>query len=250
MSSEVFRESHPLLMMFSSQSPAYGWLMLAGICFSLIFWSRLARRDSRLLLIYLGALGGAFFGAKLVYLASEGWLRWHDQNRWVQLATGKTVIGGLLGGYAGVEIVKRLVDYSSATGDWFALITPITIMPGRIGCWFHGCCRGVPCAESWYTLQDADGVARWPSVQMEILFNLTALGGILYLRKQHLLPAQHFHIYLIAYGIFRFFHEFLREEPRLFGPITGYQVAALAVAALGVAGFAKRQRGLPKMVTV
>jgi len=164
--------------MFASlyQSPVYGWLMLAGICVSLLFWSRLARRDSRLLLIYLGALGGAFFGAKLVYLASEGWLHWNDQNRWLQLATGKSVIGGLLGGYAGVEIAKRLLAYRSATGDWFALITPISIIIGRIGCWFHGCCQGIRCDASWYTLQDADGVARWPSVPVRMVVPSSVLS--------------------------------------------------------------------------
>ncbi|MGH7953249.1 MAG: hypothetical protein ACREFE_15215 [Limisphaerales bacterium] len=38
------------------QNTAYGWLMLAGIFVSIIFWSRLARRDERLVLIYVAAL--------------------------------------------------------------------------------------------------------------------------------------------------------------------------------------------------
>jgi len=235
------------MLALTNQSTIYGWLMLAGICLSVLFWSRLAKRNSRLLVVYFGALGGAFFGAKVVYLLSEGWMHWHDPNRWLQLATGKTITGGLLGGYAGVEIAKRLVGYESATGDWFALITPVTIILGRIGCWFHGCCRGIACAESWYTLRDVDGIARWPSVPTEILFNLIMLVAVLLLRKQRLFPGQHFHLYLIGYGLFRFFHEFMREEPRLFGSITGYQLAALALGALGCVGFIKRQKGLPRL---
>ena len=47
---------------------------------------------------------------------------------------------------------------------------------------------------------------------------------------------------------FRFFHEFMREEPHLIGFITGYQVAALAVAALGIAGFVKRQKKMSSIV--
>ena len=73
-------------------SSAYGWLMLAGIFVSIIFWSRLAKRDSRLVFIYLAALAGAFLGAKLVYLGAEGWLHWHDQDRWMQFATGKSIV--------------------------------------------------------------------------------------------------------------------------------------------------------------
>ena len=80
-------------------STSYGWLMLLGIGISLFFWTRLARRDHRLLLIYLAALLGAFLGAKLVYLAAEGWLHWHDPSRWVVLATGKSITGALLGGW-------------------------------------------------------------------------------------------------------------------------------------------------------
>jgi phosphatidylglycerol:prolipoprotein diacylglycerol transferase len=232
----------------SFRASAYGWLMLAGICLGVLFWWRLAKRDSRLLVIYFGALGGAFFGAKVVYLLSEGWMHWHDQNRWIELATGKTITGGLLGGYAGVELAKYFLGYTSATGDWFAVITPISIVLGRVGCWFHGCCRGIACTPTWYSVRDADGVSRWPSVPMEILFNLVALIAILFLRKQRLYRGQHFHLYLIAYGVFRFIHEFMREEPHLIGPITGYQLAALAVAVLGIAGFVKRQKEMARTV--
>jgi prolipoprotein diacylglyceryltransferase len=44
----------------------------------------------------------------------------------------------------------------------------------------------------------------------------------------------------MAYGLFRLAHEFLRETPRMFGPLSGYQIASLAVFGLGLGGFAKR----------
>src|SRR5438552_919482 len=151
------------------KSTAYGWLMLAGIFVSIALWSRVARRDARLVLIYVAALAGAFLGAKLVYLGAEGWLHWHDANRWLVLATGKTILGGLLGGYAAVELAKLLAGYSQPTGDWFALIAPAGIILGRIGCWLHGCCQGVECSPAWFTLEDASGLPRWPAVPVEIL---------------------------------------------------------------------------------
>jgi phosphatidylglycerol---prolipoprotein diacylglyceryl transferase len=223
-------------------SSAYGCLILLSIGVSLVLWWRLARRDQRLILIYLGALAGAFLGAKLVYLAAEGWLYWRDPNRWMILATGKSITGALLGGYAGVEFAKRSLGYRNPTGDWFAIIAPISIMIGRVGCVLHGCCLGRPCDASWYTVRDAGGLARWPSAQAEFLFNAVALSAILLLRRWRLLPGQHFHIYLAAYGIFRFCHEFLRASPVILGPFSGYHLAALAVAALGGAGFYYRRR--------
>src|SRR5438309_11588112 len=103
----------------------YGLLMLAAIVVSICFWSRLARRDERLVWIYIGALIGAFVGAKAIYFLAEGWMDLGRADFWQRFATGKTIVGGLLGGYAGVEIAKRRVSYSGATGDWFALIAPI-----------------------------------------------------------------------------------------------------------------------------
>jgi phosphatidylglycerol---prolipoprotein diacylglyceryl transferase len=229
-------------MMSIAHFSAYGWLMLAGILVSLALWSRVVKHDSRLVLIYIAALAGAFLGAKLVYLGAEGWLHWHDENRWLVLATGKSITGALLGGYAGVEIGKRLLGYTGITGDWFALIAPIGIMLGRVGCMMHGCCLGRVCEANWFTIQDAHGIARWPASQVEFLFNAFALAGILLLRWRKLFPGQHFHLYLMAYGTFRFLHEFLRDTPPLFGPISGYQIASLAVVGLGLAGFIMRQR--------
>lgn len=211
--------------------------MLAGILVSIALWSRVAKRDERLVLIYIAALAGAFLGAKLVYLAAEGWLHWHDENRWVILATGKSITGALLGGYAAVELAKRLTGYRAATGDWFAIIAPVGIMLGRIGCVLHGCCLGNACAASWFTVSDAHGVARWPAAQVEFVFNILALLAILALRARRLMPTQHFHLYLMAYGVFRFAHEFLRDTPRILGPVTGYQITALVVAGLGMVGF-------------
>jgi len=248
-------------------STAYGWLMLAGIFTSIFLWSRLIRRDDRLVLVYVAALTGAFLGAKLVYLGAEGWLHWRDPNRWVILATGKSITGALLGGYAAVEIAKRLLKYNGVTGDWFAIIVPAGVMIGRIGCMINGCCLGRACDASWFTINDVHGVARWPSSQMEFIFNAVMLGVILFMRgrvgsplpavvqptaggahgvtrhtNNYLLASQHFHIYLMAYGIFRFFHEFLRDTPQIVGPISGYQIAALGIFFLGAVGFVRRRQ--------
>ncbi len=226
----------------SVPSSIYQLTMLVGIAVSIAFWSRLARRDERLLVIYVAALVSAFLGAKLVYLAAEGWMFWDAPDRWMIWATGKTILGALLGGYAGVEVAKKLTGYAQATGDWFAVITPVGIVLGRVGCLLHGCCLGKVCAPAWWTIIDAHGVARWPAVPVEIGFNLLVMIVFLTLRRRHLLTGQHFHLYLIGYGAFRFAHEFLRATPRIGGGLSGYQLAALACAALGAWRFAVRAR--------
>src|SRR5262249_9674142 len=111
-----------------------------------------------------------------------------------------------------------------------------------VGCILHGCCLGRACDAAWFTVRDAAGVARWPAAQVELLFNVLALGVMLVLRWKKILPGQRFHLYLIAYGLFRFGHEFLRDTPSTLGPFTGYQMAALALTALGTVGFILRRR--------
>jgi phosphatidylglycerol:prolipoprotein diacylglycerol transferase len=230
----------------TKEASAYGWLMLAGIGVTVWLWIRLARRDSRLLAIYVGGLLGAFLGAKLLYLAIDGWRFVGQPDAWLQLATGKTILGALIGGYLAVELIKRAVGYTDLTGDWFALVAPLGITLGRVGCLVHGCCHGRACAPAWYTLRDAAGVDRWPAVPVEILFNLAMLALFLALRRWRKLVGQHFHLYLVAYGMFRFLHEFLRNEHRLLSPWTGYQLAALGVAGFGAVAFLRRQR-TPRM---
>jgi phosphatidylglycerol:prolipoprotein diacylglycerol transferase len=228
----------------NAPSSSYGWLMLAGIAVSALFWSRLARRDDRLLLVYVAALIGAFLGAKVAYLIAEGWRDVGQPDVWLRLATGKSILGALPGGYAGVELAKRWVGYRGVTGDWFAIIAPVGITLGRIGCWLHGCCLGRACEAAWFTQRDAAGTARWPAVPVEIVFNLAMLACFFVLRQQRRLTGQHFHIYLIAYGLFRFAHEFLRDTPRVAGFVSGYQLIALSLAAFGAWAFRRRAAGL------
>ena len=77
------------------------------------------------------------------------------------------------------------------------------------------------------------------------IFNALALGVVVWLRWRKLLPGQHFHLYLIAYGSFRFLHEFWRETPAIVGPLTGYQIASVLLVLLGAVRFVGRQRQLP-----
>src|SRR5947209_708671 len=71
------------------------------------------------------------------------------------------------------------------------------------------------------------------------------LGGYIFveLRRAGLLRGQHFHLYLIGYGLFRFAHEFVRATPKIGGPFSGYHFAALIVAGFGAICFWRRQNG-------
>ena len=221
----------------------YAILMVAAIAVSAIYWFRRSKHDPLLLVVYIGALGGAFIGAKLAYIFAEIWFDWERPDFWLRLATGKSILGGLLCGYAGVEIMKRLVGHSQSTGDAFAIILPVGLILGRVGCWLHGCCLGKPVADSFMlTLRDRAGGTRWPAVQVEMAFLLVMLAMILFWNWQGRFRDRLFFIFLTAYGLFRFAHEWLRDTPKWGGMISGYQVIALAMAAIGAVMFTRRGR--------
>jgi phosphatidylglycerol:prolipoprotein diacylglycerol transferase len=220
----------------------YRWTMLAAIVLSATWWFFRSKRDPGLLPIYIGALGGAFLGAKLAYLFAEGWRDWPTADRWLRFATGKSVLGGLLGGYAGVEAMKWLTGYRRTTGDLFALIAPLGIALGRVGCCLQGCCQGRPSTLRLLAAQDAYGVARWPSAQIELVFQLAVFAVLFALRKHPHFLGRLFFLYLAVYGAFRFMHEWMRDTPALGAGLSGYQFMALAMTALGAVMFVRRGR--------
>lgn len=210
-------------------SLAYALAMSGAILLGAFYWHRRSRGQPALLVVYIGALVGAFAGAKVAYLLAEGWLDWARDDRWIRLATGKSVLGGLLGGYAGVELAKKLVGHKSSTGDAFALVLPFGLALGRVGCWFHGCCLG----KSGYAGVFAVRGDRWPAPLVEGVFQLVMLVVIGVLHRRGMLRDRLIFVFFIAYGLFRFAHEFMRDTPPIAWGLSGYQFIALLLAAVG-----------------
>ncbi len=210
-------------------SPIYALMLLTGIAWGAVYWFRESKKDSRVAFIYAIGLLGAFVGAKLAFLFAEGWLHFHDPNRWLVWLSGKSIMGALPGGWIAVELAKKSLGYRETTGDRFAMLLPVPLILGRIGCLNAGCCGGVVCA-----------FGTWPSVKVEIGFQVVALAVLFLLRRNKWQTGQHFHLFLIAYGLFRFFHEFMRATPKPFFGISGYQWIALGTAV--AAGIAYKQR--------
>lgn len=215
-------------------SPIYTAAIIAGIAVGAVGWWRLSKSDDRLPIIYFAGLAGAFLGAKVAFLASEGWLYAGHAERWMIWLSGKSVMGALPAGWAAVEIAKRATGYRAITGDRFALLLPFPLILGRIGCLDAGCCPGIPLG-GW----------RWPAVPVEIGFQAAAFAVLVVLQRRKILPGQHFHLYLIAYGLFRFAHEFLRATPKPFLGLSGYQWIALATALAALIAFRARAAAGP-----
>ena len=228
-------------MTFSTPQPWYPLLILVGLLVSAKLWTRRAGNDPLLALLYIAGLVGAIVGAHLGYILAEGYTHLGQPNALLKMFSGRTILGGLLGGYLGVELGKRLINYRNATGDVFAVIVPVALALGRIGCYLQGCCLGRACdSHAWYAVTDAAGTFRWPAPLAEAAFNLIAATILWQLSRRRVATGQLFHLYLIAYGLMRFFHEFARDTPRIIGWLSVYQPLSLGLVVFGIWRFYQR----------
>jgi phosphatidylglycerol:prolipoprotein diacylglycerol transferase len=61
---------------------------------------------------------------------------------------GKSILGGISGGYLAVMAAKRYLGIVRPTGDLFALALAAGEAIGRWGCFLAGCCYGKPTESS------------------------------------------------------------------------------------------------------
>lgn len=187
-------------------------------------------------------LVGAIVGAKLSFLAGDlGWP--FAPVGWRQVVfSGRSITGGLLGGFLLAEAAKIPLRYRELPNDWFAAKVPLAIAVGRVGCVLAGCCRGVP-GDYPMSFVYSDGVARFPAQMCELAFQVAAFGACWTLYRSGALRGRIFALYMIAYGSFRFVLEGMRETPKLASGFSVYQLLALALIACGVASFGWYSRG-------
>lgn len=213
-------------------SPAYTLIMIAAVATGA--W--LSRRTqaalpiprSQRLAIGLGAFCGAMIAAKLPFVLSD-WDGLVSGAAW--FSDGKTILCGLVGGYFGVEIAKWIVDVRVKTGDSFAVPVAAAIGVGRLSCFVGGCCYGTPTDLPWgVVFPHVDLHPRHPTQLYEAAFHLAAAGVLWQLQRRGLFRGQLIKAYFLAYLAYRFASEYIRPEARLWGGLTGYQWACLALA--------------------
>ena len=182
----------------------------------------------------LAALLGAFIGAKLPFLIEQDWSGLSPWTHW--LSDGKTVLGGIFGGYVAVELTKAWLGVRHSTGDAFALPIAVGLSIGRIGCFFGGCCYGIatelPWGVTFPTAPDGGQLIRHPIQIYETIFHSLAIDLLLLAESKGWFSGQRLKLYLLGYLGFRFLTETIRPEPILFANLTAYQIACLGLSIL------------------
>jgi phosphatidylglycerol:prolipoprotein diacylglycerol transferase len=141
---------------------------------------------------------------------------------------GKSLIGGLIFGWLSVELAKRRLGITRSTGDLWALALPAGEAIGRLGCYFNGCCFGVPFSGAWAVEQH--GAMRHPT-QIYSALGAAFIFALLW-KLRDLMPREGdlFRLYLLLYGASRFLIEFFRERSYTLGHLSTVQLICLETA--------------------
>ena len=235
-------------------------LAAAGIVF-LIERRRRGVTDPRIPYLVLGALAGAALLSRL-----GTWAQHLDPTQNLslidQLAHGNaSMLSALVGAWLGVHVAKRIVRYPDRTGDLFAPAVALAMCIGRIGCLLTER-PGTPTGQGWGIVLTPDAAARvgspagvplHPSFVYEIAFHAAAFALLwFWLRHRPIAAGETLTLYIAAYGLFRFFVEFVRgneiawagfTRPQLFLMVTIpiLLVRIAVMARRGAFGAAARQ---------
>jgi prolipoprotein diacylglyceryltransferase len=200
--------------------PTYTLFVTLGIVAGLIYYlsdtqKRHAHSEGVIEIVSAGLIFGVI-GSKIPVIIENPSLE--------NLFFAKSILGGLIGGMFGVILIKRIYHIKLKLGNIIAPSIALGMIFGRIGCFLNGCCYGI--VAPW-GIDFGDGNLRYPTQLFEIGFHLIAFILLHHYKTRVQTPGILFKFYLLAYFIFRFFIEFIRENPIIFAGMSIYQSISL-----------------------
>lgn len=162
--------------------------------------------------IMISAIIGLLIGAKIPIWLSYGFSGY--------LIYGKSFLGGLLGAFLAINFYKLITRQSgNSFGDRLVIPLAVAVGFGKIGCWLNGCCAGKE-LNLW-------GIEKYPVQLLESFFQfaMAFLLWRLYQKPQY--RSLLFPFNALGYLTMRFFIEYWRVEPVIWGNMTVYQLLSL-----------------------
>ncbi|NWJ46637.1 MAG: prolipoprotein diacylglyceryl transferase [Chloroflexi bacterium] len=214
-----------------------------------VYYYELRRRamlSYKIFWISLIAILGGGLGCRLItawehlsYYTNQGGVPF----TWLVAHSGKSIIGGIAGGYLAIKISKKAFNYRISTGDCYAPAIPLAMAIGRIGCFLAELPLGKPTELPWGIAATADSASHFvscpyclqnmhPSMIYEIIFHLIAFVVILRFRHLVIVQGDTLKLYLLAAALFRFLVEFVRANPEQFWGLTGPQIVLIPLTGL------------------
>lgn len=230
-----------------------------------LYYYELRRRGMlglRIFLISVAAIFGGGIGARLITAWEH--VPYYSSQAGAPLTylishSGKSIIGGILGGYIAIVLSKKALGYTRSTGDCYAAAIPLAMVVGRIGCFLSELPLGKSTDLPWGVSVSEEASAQFaacpgcggkmhPSMIYEIIFHGLAFLLILRYRRLVVVQGDTLKLYLLVAALFRFGVEFLRANPEQTFGLSGPQIVLIPLTALLVYHFARQaRRGVYRM---
>ena len=141
------------------------------------------------------------------------------------LQAGGVFYGGMVAALAvGLWYVRRHGMPTWRVADAVAPGAAVAHAFGRVGCFAAGCCYGIPTDLPWgITFTNSYSgtlvgvplnIPLHPTQLYSTLGNLAIFGFLMWFYRRKQFDGQVFWMYVMSYGVFRFFLEFWRGDPR------------------------------------
>ncbi len=238
---------YPLIHIFQYTIPTFGILFLIGCGSGFLLAIPTAKKyqitTMDAMFFGLFAMIGGIIGAKLLYIIIDlPNLIASPETALIQLANGGAVFyGGLIGGILGGFFYTHLYHLDAI--KFFDIAVPSLALAqafGRIGCFFNGCCYGIP-YEGWGAVHypigayPPAGIGLFPAQLTESTFLFILTPVLMIILAKNKTPGFTTGFYLVAAGIFRFINEFFRSDPRgTIGFLSTSQVISLFIIIFGL----------------
>jgi phosphatidylglycerol:prolipoprotein diacylglycerol transferase len=246
---------HPFLFQIGPvRVPTYGIVAVTALLIAIWLTRRYARIEglnpSRMMDAIVLTIAVAFVSARVLEVAIN-WRRYFGAPGGLKLLTYATgvFVGGLVGGIVFLVIWLRRIHVPVLQGlDILALVAAISTGVGRWGCFFSGCCWGIPTSAPWAVTfpeiarrmhKGLPDVPIHPTQIYESLMSLAILGILVVLYRKKRFHGRIIAAYIVLYSVGRFMLEFVRgDEDRGFVLGTSVSTSQFACALLALAGAA------------
>jgi len=181
--------------------------------------------------IFVGVVFGAFLGSRILGGLEDPTQIAKADNVVFYFYQNKTVVGGLLGGLIGVELIKKVIGERKASGDLFVYPFILALIIGRVGCFSMGIYEETYGTETnFITGMDlGDGKLRHPVTLYEIIFLILLWICLKQASKKiSLQPGAIFKIFMISYLLFRFLVDFIKPHYTFNIGLSAIQLSCIA----------------------
>lgn len=228
----------PVILDFGSvKIHSYGLFVGLGFLVAFFYSFREARKkgvnEDDFYNLGIVVLLSAIIGARIGYVLSalEYYLRNPVEVFYVWeggLSSFGGIIGGIIAGSIFVKI-KKMNWFDVA--DSIALGLPLGFAIGRIGCFLNGCCYGIACKTPVSVVFPVlnDGLPRLPTQLFESAYSLVIFVILIMINRRYSYKGLLFYLFLLLYGLFRFFNEMIRVNPKILFGLSGSQLVSLSM---------------------